>query len=61
MKRPLLALVLFFGVAAAQIGEPSARLDALLEQEGATTAAFVTAANPRSKKKTAAENASAPT
>ena len=42
-----------------KIGEPSARLDALLEQEGATTAAFVTAANPRSKKKSAAQNASA--
>jgi hypothetical protein len=42
-----------------KIGEPSARLDALLEEEGATTAAFVTAANPRSKKKSAAENASA--
>lgn len=42
-----------------KIGEPSARLDALLEQEGATTAAFVTAANPRSQKKSAAENASA--
>lgn len=42
-----------------KIGEPSARLDALLEQEGATTAAFVTAANPRSRKKSAAKNASA--
>lgn len=42
-----------------KIGEPSARLDALLEEEGATTAAFVTAANPRSEKKSAAENAAA--
>ena len=42
-----------------KIGEPSARLDALLEHEGAATAAFVTAANPRSEKKSAAENASA--
>ena len=42
-----------------KIGEPSPRLDALLEEEGATTAAFVTAANPRSKKKSAAENAAA--
>jgi len=42
-----------------KIGEPSARLDALLEQEGATTAAFVTAANPRSKPRTPEENAAA--
>jgi hypothetical protein len=42
-----------------KIGEPSRRLDALLEHEGATTAAFVTAANPRSEKKSAAENAEA--
>ena len=40
-----------------KIGEPSARLDALLDEEGAATAAFVTAANPGSKKKSAAENA----
>ena len=42
-----------------KIGEPSRRLDALLEQEGASTAAFVTAANPRSEKKSAKENAAA--
>ena len=42
-----------------KIGEPSRRLDALLEHEGATTAAFVTAANPRSEKRSAAENAAA--
>jgi hypothetical protein len=42
-----------------KIGEPSSRLDALLEHEGATTAAFLTAANPRSKPQTAAQNASA--
>ena len=42
-----------------KIGEPSPRLDALLEHEGARTAAFVTAANPRSEKKSAAENAAA--
>jgi glycine/D-amino acid oxidase-like deaminating enzyme len=42
-----------------KIGEPSRRLDALLEQEGATTAAFLTAANPRSKPQSAAQNASA--
>jgi hypothetical protein len=42
-----------------KIGEPSRRLDALLEHEGATTAAFVTAANPRSEKKSPAENAAA--
>lgn len=42
-----------------KIGEPSQRLDALLEQEGATTAAFLTAANPRSKPQSPAKNASA--
>jgi uncharacterized protein DUF3293 len=42
-----------------KIGEPSARLDALLETEQSSTAAFVTAANPRSEKKSAAENAAA--
>ena len=39
-----------------KIGEPSSRLDALLEEEGATTAAFLTAANPRSKPQSAAQN-----
>ena len=42
-----------------KIGEPSARLDALLESEQSSTAAFVTAANPRSEKKSAAQNAAA--
>ena len=42
-----------------KIGEPSARLDALLETEQSSTAAFVTAANPRSEKKSAAQNAAA--
>ena len=42
-----------------KIGEPSRRLDALLESEHASTAAFVTAANPRSEKKSPAENAAA--
>ena len=42
-----------------KIGEPSRRMDALLEQEGATTAAFLTAANPRSKPQSPAQNASA--
>ena len=42
-----------------KIGEPSRRLDALLEQEGATTAAFLTAANPRSKPQSPAKNAAA--
>jgi glycine/D-amino acid oxidase-like deaminating enzyme len=42
-----------------KIGEPSRRLDALLEQEGAATAAFLTAANPRSKPQSPAQNASA--
>ena len=40
-----------------KIGEPSARLDALLDAEGATTAAFLTAANPRSEPRNPAENA----
>jgi len=34
-----------------RIGEPSPRLDALLEAEGATAAAYITAANPRSAAK----------
>ena len=42
-----------------RIGEPSARLDALLEHEGATTAAYITAANPRGERRLAADNASA--
>ena len=42
-----------------KIGEPSRRLDALLEQEGATTAAFLTAANPHSEPQSPAQNASA--
>jgi hypothetical protein len=42
-----------------RIGEPSPRLDALLEAEGATAAVYITAANPRSEQKTDAENESA--
>jgi Protein of unknown function (DUF3293) len=42
-----------------RIGEPSPRLDALLEAEGATAAAYLTAANPRGEQKTDAENRSA--
>jgi hypothetical protein len=42
-----------------RIGEPSSRLDALLEAEGATAAAYLTAANPRGELKTEAENRSA--
>jgi hypothetical protein len=42
-----------------RIGEPSPRLDALLEAEGATAAAYLTAANPRGEPKTDAENRSA--
>jgi glycine/D-amino acid oxidase-like deaminating enzyme len=42
-----------------KIGEPSRRLDALLEEEGANTAAFITAANPRSERRSPAENAAA--
>ena len=39
-----------------RIGRPSPRLDALLEAEGAASAAFITAANPRSKRRSDAEN-----
>jgi len=42
-----------------RIGEPSPRLDALLAAEGATAAAYLTAANPRSEPRTDAENRSA--
>jgi hypothetical protein len=42
-----------------RVGEPSERLDRLLEVHGAATAAFVTAANPHSRRKSAAENAEA--
>jgi hypothetical protein len=42
-----------------KVGEPSERLDRLLEVHGAASAAFVTAANPRSEKRSAAENAEA--
>jgi hypothetical protein len=42
-----------------RIGEPSARLDAILEEHGAECAAFVSAANPRSEKRSAAQNAEA--
>ncbi|MGQ0545826.1 MAG: DUF3293 domain-containing protein [Betaproteobacteria bacterium] len=42
-----------------RVGEPSERLDALLEEHGAASAAFVTAANPRSEQKSAAANAEA--
>jgi hypothetical protein len=40
-----------------RIGEPSPRLDALLEAAEATTAAYLSAANPGSKPRSAAENA----
>jgi len=42
-----------------RVGEPSERLDRLLEVHGAESAVFVTAANPHSEKKTAAQNAEA--
>lgn len=42
-----------------KVGRRSAALDALLEAEGATSAAFVTAANPRGEKKTTDENLAA--
>ena len=40
-----------------RIGEPSARLDALLDSLGAPCAAFLTAANPRSQPHSGSENA----
>jgi len=42
-----------------RIGEPSERLDRLLEVHGAESAVFVTAANPHGKPRSAAENAEA--
>jgi hypothetical protein len=42
-----------------RIGEPSPRLDRMLEQSGAGTAAFITAANPHSEPRSAKENAPA--
>ena len=42
-----------------RIGEPSPRLDALLEAFGATTAAYLSAANPQGKPTPASENAAA--
>ena len=42
-----------------KIGEPSARLDELLDAEGAPTAIFITAANPRSEPHKPEENAAA--
>jgi hypothetical protein len=39
-----------------RVGERSARLDALLESRGATTAAFITAANPQGRRRGAIKN-----
>jgi hypothetical protein len=39
-----------------RIGEPSAALDALIKAEGAKSAAFVTAANPRGERRSDVEN-----
>lgn len=39
-----------------RIGEPSHELDALMSAEGATSAAFVTAANPRGEARSDLEN-----
>lgn len=39
-----------------RIGEPSPRLDALLEEAGAATAAYLSAANPRGERRPQAEN-----
>jgi hypothetical protein len=44
---------------AARIGEPSAALDAVMARHGAASGVFITAANPRSEKRTAEENAAA--
>ena len=40
-----------------RVGEPSPRLDALLEAEGAATAAYITAANPGGERRPDARNA----
>ena len=40
-----------------RIGEPSPRLDALLEADGAATAAYLTAANPLGERRSSARNA----
>ena len=39
-----------------RVGEPSAQLDALIGAEGAKSAAFVTAANPRGERRADVEN-----
>ena len=39
-----------------RVGEPNPELDELIVTEGATTAAFVTAANPRGEKRSDTEN-----
>jgi hypothetical protein len=39
-----------------RVGEPNGSLDALMHAEGARTAAFVTAANPRGQLRSAQEN-----
>lgn len=44
-----------------RVGEASAALDELINAEGATTAAFVTAANPRGEKRSESENGAANT
>ncbi|MSQ62288.1 MAG: DUF3293 domain-containing protein [Betaproteobacteria bacterium] len=40
-----------------KIGEPNADLDALLEADGAASAAYVTVANPQGERRSDAENA----
>ncbi len=42
-----------------RVGTPSAELDALLAERGATAAAFLTAANPHSERRSAEENRAA--
>ena len=39
-----------------KVGEPSPRLDELMQAEGTATAAYITAANPHSVRQSAAEN-----
>jgi hypothetical protein len=39
-----------------RVGEPSRVLDAMMEAEGAKSAAFITATNPRGEKRSDAEN-----
>ena len=53
------ALYVLQGGTVLRVGEPSAALQSLLEAQGAASAAFVTAANPRGEARSEAANAAA--